>query len=108
LRRFIALLKANLQPKVDLPLGDIFVSDNFLMGVVNTETQDFFILLKVRSTADVFESMHAWENKMFIDLGLLFSVAVSPETKYLLTKDFDDCIIENKNARILLTKITRW
>ena len=96
LREFIKLIKGN------FVLGDrIFVNDNFLLGVENNETKDFFILIKVRSIADVFDSLRAWENKMFIDLQGFFRVAISPETKYLLTKNFEDGVVENKNARIL-------
>ena len=97
LRDFIALIKSNFVP------GDntLFVSDNFLMGVVNNETKNFFILLKVRSTADIFDSLRAWENKMFLDLHEFFGEEISPETKDLLTRDFEDGVIQNKNARIL-------
>lgn len=38
---------------------------------------------------------------MFTDLHGFFDIAFSPETKYLLTKEFQDGIIQNKNARIL-------
>jgi hypothetical protein len=96
LRKFITLIQSNFIP------GDVaFVDDNFLMGVVNGETKDFFILLKVRSMIDVFDPLRAWENKMFSDLHGFFSIAISPETKYLLTASFQDGIIQNKNARIL-------
>lgn len=96
LRKFIDYIKGN------FVAGDlVFVGDNFLMGVVNGETKNFFILIKVRSTADVFDAFQAWENKMFSDLQGFFDIAISPETKYLLTKEFQDGIIQNKNARIL-------
>ena len=99
LRQLISLIKGNF-----VPPENVFLSDNFLMGVVNDETKDPFILIKVRSLADVFDSFRAWENKMFTDLRGLFDVAISPETKYLLTANFDDGIVENKNARILHDK----
>jgi hypothetical protein len=38
---------------------------------------------------------------MFLDLHGFFGVDLLPETKYLLTKNFENGIIENKNARIL-------
>ena len=99
LRKFLELIKGN------FPLGglenDIFVNDNFLMGVVNAETKDFFILLKTRSLADIFSSLRLWENKMFFDLYGFFGIKITPETKYLFNKEFQDGVIENKNARIL-------
>jgi hypothetical protein len=101
LRRFIALLKSNFVPGAEGSDNMLFVNDNFLMGVVNTETKDFFILLKTRSIADIFESLRAWESKMFFDLHGFFGLNISPETKYLLTKGFQDGIVENQNARIL-------
>ena len=102
-RKFIEIING------DLILNDSnFVDDNFLMGVVNTEAplvsstgKDFFILLKVRSMVDVFDIMRAWENKMFSDLYGFFGLNITSETKYLLTTNFKDGIIENKNARIL-------
>ena len=38
---------------------------------------------------------------MFSDLHGFFGVDISPETNYLLTKNFDDGIVGNKNARVL-------
>ena len=42
-----------------------------------------------------------WEKKMFGDLYDFFGIDINPENTYLLTKDFEDGIIENKNARVL-------
>jgi len=97
LRRFISLVQSNFIP------GDntLFVQDNFLTGVMKTEPKGFFILLKVRSVADIFNALRAWEGKMFSDLYKFFWVSLSKETNYLLTKEFQDGVVENKNARIL-------
>lgn len=100
LRQFLQLIKSNLALSVDT----LFVKDNFLMGVVNGETKDFFVLIKVRSIADIFESLRAWENKMFSDMHGFFGVDITAETKYLLTANFTDTIVQNKNARILYDK----
>lgn len=109
LRRFLSLIKANFVPAPD----PIFVSDNFLLGVVNSQnksvtgengSKDFFMIIKVRSLADIFDSLRAWEGKMFTDLHGFFGVDISSETKYLLTANFTDGIIENKNARVLYDK----
>lgn len=107
LRKFLQLVKASFVP--DIPYnGNYLINDNFLMGVVNTETQsaeaksgDFFILLKVRSIADVFQTIRAWEGKMFSDFHEFFGFDITSETKYLLTKEWEDSIVKNKNARIL-------
>ena len=103
LREFISLIKSNFTPSNDLSL----VSDNFLMGVVkNPDTQTntgtgFFILLKVRSIADIFDSMRLWENNLLTDLHGFLGVNISSDTNYLFTKNFIDGIVENKNARVL-------
>lgn len=96
LRSFLSLIKSNLS----LPNRDL-VSDNFMTGVFNSDTKDFFILVKIRSFQDIFDNMRTWENKMFYDLHTLFGVPINISTKYLLTKNFDDQIVENKNARVL-------
>ncbi len=96
LREFINLMKATF-----VPGAPVFVNDNFLMGVVNKENKDFFILIKVRSTADVFEPLRAWESKMFTELQGFTGVTISADTKYLLTKEFQDGVVQNKNARVL-------
>ena len=79
--------------------------DKFISSLRNEPTpptsKDFFILLKIRSMADVFNAMRSWENKIFPDLHGFLGVELSPDTKYLLTKNFEDGIVENKNARIL-------
>ena len=108
LRRFLALIKSSFTPDDSA----LFVSESFLMGVVNNEStsssvsagKHFFILLKVRSIADIFDSMRAWENKMFSDLHAFFGVEIESGTGYLLTKNFENGIVENKNARILYDK----
>lgn len=107
LRRFISIIKSSFVPDVN----PLLVSDNFLMGVVNVKAGDvrasgegFFILLKVRSTADIFDALRAWEGKMFLDLHGFLGIALSSDTSYLLTKGFEDGIENNKNARILYDK----
>ena len=61
LREFISLIKGN------FILGNIdFVKDNFLLGVVNGKTKDFFMLIKMRTLPDIFDSLRIWENKMFM------------------------------------------
>lgn len=81
-----------------------FVSDNFLLGLVNKKSKDFFILIKVRSMADIFRDMLSWEKKMFYDLSSFWNLEINFETAYLLTEDFKDEIIQNKNARVLYDK----
>ena len=100
LRKFISLIKGKFVP------GDnaLFVSDNFLMGVVNSETKDFFILFKVRSTADIFDNLRAWETDLLADLHGFLGINISSSTNYLFTKNFEDGIVENKNARLLFDK----
>jgi hypothetical protein len=98
-RKFFELMEANLdQAKIE------FINDNFLIGAVNKENKNLFILLKMRSITDVFDPMRAWESKMFLDLHMLFGVDLNADTKYLLEKNFEDGIIQNKNARILYDK----
>jgi hypothetical protein len=94
LRRFLFLTKSNFVPGS----STLFVSDNFLIGAVNN---GFFMLIKDRSTPDIFDSLRNWEGKMFYDLHGFIGVPVTSDTSYLLTKDFEDGIVENKNARIL-------
>lgn len=96
LRRFITLIKSSFVP------GDkTFVDDNFLLGSANGGTRNFFILLKVRSFVDIFTPMRDWEPAMFNELHGLFSEQIDQSTSYLLTKSFEDGIVDNKNARIL-------
>lgn len=109
LREFLKLTKSGLLAS-DLS----FVDDNFLIGAVNQAIKpvgsiystvvtggSLFILLKMRSFSDIFNGMRIWEAKMLSDLHGLFEVGITPETNYLFTKDFEDGIVQNKNARIL-------
>lgn len=107
LRRLITLLGSSFAPNSN----PVFLSDNFMMGSVLMGEKssmgnigDFFILLKVRSIFDVFDALRAWEGKMFFDLNKFFGVEISSETSYLLTKNFEDGVVGNKNARILYNK----
>lgn len=98
LRQFLELTKSSFVPGEPL-----LVSDNFLMGAVNSadDGSGFFFLLKARTTSDIFEALRAWEGKMFYDLYEFFDIAVGRSNNYLLTKLFEDGIVENKNARLL-------
>jgi hypothetical protein len=107
LRRFISLIQSHFIPGA----STLLVNDNFLLGVVkNPAISDspsdtgFFMLLKVRSTADIFNPLKAWETNLLTDLHGFFGINISSDTGYLFTKDFEDGIIENKNARILYDK----
>jgi hypothetical protein len=98
-RKFLVLLESKF-----IPLGTNFMNDHFLMGATDSETKDFFILLKVRSISDVFDNIRTWESKMFLDLHSFFDINITTESGYLLTENFTDGVIENKNARILYSK----
>ena len=107
LREFVNLIKGNFIP----PNSTLFVQDSFLMGVVKNQADalpvsgnGFFILLKVHTIADVFDSLRAWEPNIMNDLHSFLGIDISSDTNYLFTKDFQDGIIENKNARILYDK----
>lgn len=104
LRKFISLTNFHFTPNQDTT----FVSDNFLMGVVKNQVNidatsgtGFFILLKMRSITDVFDSLRAWEPNLLTDLHNFLGMDISSSNNYLFTKNFQDGIIENKNARIL-------
>lgn len=103
LRQFMTLIKASFTADV-LSSNRLSVDDNFLMGVVNGDTKDFFMLLKVNSVLDVFNSLHTWERKMLLDLHGFFGFDLNADNGYLLNSSFEDGIIENKNARILYDK----
>lgn len=107
LRRFLALMAVHFVPDNDA----LIVSDDFMTGVVKAQATTptasgtgVFILMKVRSEIDVFDSLRAWEPNLFADLRGFFGINISSDTSYLLTKDFTDGIVGNKNARILYDK----
>ncbi|MDQ3076366.1 MAG: hypothetical protein M3Q34_04560 [bacterium] len=63
--------------------------------------KDLFILLAVKSFADVFPVMRGWEGKIFSDLHEVLGINAKGDRSYLFTKEFQDGIVQNKNARIL-------
>lgn len=79
-------------PKVDTTIP--------ITSIYNKGT-DIFILLNTGEGKDIFAQMRNWENKMFSDLHDIFGIPLSLNTGYLLTKNFEDGIVQNKNARIL-------
>lgn len=80
------------KPKVDItkPVSSIYKN-----------ATNVFILLNIKEGKNVFSAMRTWENKMFADLHDIFGIPLSLDTGYLLTKNFEDSIVQNKNARIL-------
>ncbi|MCX6753117.1 MAG: hypothetical protein NTW62_02120 [Candidatus Nomurabacteria bacterium] len=97
--RFTTLLNLNIPNEVSS-----YTNDNFLIGAYNGSTKSFFILLKVKSFTDIFPGFKLWENKMFSDLYNLFGINLNTDNQDLLTKDFADSILNNKNARTLYDK----
>lgn len=87
--------------KTDTTKIDTTVSSSTDSNSVSATSLDFFILLKVKSMALVFPTMVSWESKMFYDLKGFFDINLTPETEYLLTKEWVDDIVVNKNARVL-------
>ena len=97
LREFLGVLEASLIP-------DNTLRDEFLIGVWNSADpgeKNLFFLFKYSSFESAFPVLRAWEPKMFSDLHGFFGLPINAETNYLLTKDFKDGIIQNKNARVL-------
>ncbi|MEK7569335.1 MAG: hypothetical protein AAB500_00365 [Patescibacteria group bacterium] len=98
LRHFVALAALN------LPLDNIEnVSDEFLLGVFGEKEggKSLFFLLQAREFQDIFPGMRVWEKKMFSDIYRYFRIPVSLEFESLQGKNFEDGLVENKNARLL-------
>jgi len=97
LRRFIALAGMN------LPLDKLdFVDDKFFLGVISINgAREAFLIIKMREFQDIFPALRDWEKKMYADLRKIFLLGVAPENDYLLSKEFKDGILNNKNARLL-------
>lgn len=96
LARFLQIIEAN----ISLPEGNIF-SHDFMYGVFKSEDNNPFFVFKVKNMKDAFTTLANWENKMLYDLGGIFGYELNSDTQYLLTKDFEDEIVKNKNARVL-------
>ena len=104
LRKFMSLIGSHLSLVNDTD----FVSDNFLLGVRRNQDNagtnsgtGFFMLVKVRSATDIFDSLRTWEPNIINDMHGFLGINLSSSTQYLFTKSFQDGIVENKNARIL-------
>jgi len=101
--RFVELGGINLRVS-----GTRLVADNFFMGILGVDSNvgarvagDLFILLKIESLTDIFPFIKNWEEKMFVDLRDFWGIPTGLDTEYLLSKSFEDGIVENKNARVL-------
>lgn len=104
LKKFIEAIKGNFVLPTGID-GESLISDNFLIGVYNSGgNKEAFILLKGKSMNDIFSSLRTWEGKMYLDLYKMFGLELSKDTEYLLTKDFSDSMVANKNARTLYDK----
>ncbi len=100
LREFLGIIRSNF-----IYPDNTILSDNFLLGFVKkVDHRDLFIVLKTKSFQDIFAPIRTWENKMFYDLHSFFGVEINTETNYLLTKNFEDSVVLNKNARVLYDK----
>jgi hypothetical protein len=95
LRGFLNLMGSSLV----LPANNV-IDDNFLLGFLNDEGRGPFILIKVNSIPDVFNTFRTWEGKMYPELGNLLGMTERLESSAVAEK-FVDGFIENKNARFL-------
>lgn len=93
--RFLELIQADMTGDPNL------FGENFMIGTVQSDKGELFILLPVRTFGDAFNKMRTWEGKMFFDLHGLFDTELTSTNNFLLTKDFVDTIVENKNTRVL-------
>ena len=102
-KRFNTLIKSNLTTEQINLISDNFLLGDFKSGLnsISPNTGDLFMLLRVRSFSDIFPVMQSWENKMLYNLGGFFGVNITPDTNYLFTKNWQDSIVQNKNARVL-------
>lgn len=104
LRNFLELIKSNFSIPPAPLIADNFLVGSFRSSAINGADEvdsNLFFLFKSKSFVDGFQSMRGWEGKMFNDLHGFFNVDISSATKELLSKDFVDGRISNKNARIL-------
>lgn len=92
----------------NFPTGGFdLVEENFFTGVRGSDGSneqsggDLFFVLKAESFVGIFPVLREWETKMFNDLGLFFQDGASPLYTALLTADFEDGFVLNKNARFL-------
>jgi hypothetical protein len=96
LRAFLKLMDSS----ITLPANN-FIDDNFLLGFLNNEGRGPFVLLKVSSIPDVFNTFRTWENKMYPEVGNLLGMTERLEPASAVAEKFVDGFIENKNARFL-------
>jgi hypothetical protein len=99
--QLLRIPKALIDLKEDTASEPVKVDITKPISSIYKEGTDIFILLNIPEGKDVFTAMKTWENKMFSDLHEVFGIPLSLDTGYLLTKNFEDSIIQNKNARIL-------
>ena len=106
LRQFITLINSAFYPGAN----KLIVSDDFMMGFFKNQAASdtsqnnpngFFLLIKMQSISDIFSLMRAWENNMLSELHGFTGLDLNSSTNYLFTQNFQDGLIQNKNARIL-------
>ena len=110
LSSFLEILESDFRPT-----RENFLKENFMSGFFITQTKpprptdgnppkaegDLFLILETRTFVDLFDDMKEWEERMFLDLHELFQIELSPATGHLLTKDFQNHIVGNKDGRAL-------
>lgn len=77
------------------------MKDDFLFGLVYKEEPELFLLLSVNSFQEIFPYIKSWEERMFFDFYPFLGISLDANTNKLLTKNFQDGIVQNKNARYL-------
>lgn len=91
--------------KLGINIPDSFfqnLEDSFMLGVFNQEqTNELFLILKVKDFNEAFLSMREWEASMLSEFVNFFNIDTSSYGRVIFSKDFETVTLFNKESRIL-------
>ncbi len=82
------------------------ISAEYFYGVYKNTVgkNNAFMIFKSSNDEYAFAGLAEWESTLYEDVYQIFGIIPDEETRILIEKPFEDMLIANKNARVLLNK----
>ncbi len=99
---------SRLQFSIPGPLVRSLSNEMLVGGYSNVDAEsnpNLFLVFYTNDYDQAFRGMLDWESNLFSDMVTLLDIKIADENSYLLTKKWEDILIDNNDARILKNEL---
>jgi hypothetical protein len=77
------------------------IGKEFMLGIHQAQKPEPFLVFTVNSYENAFSGMLEWEKKIMDNFFLMYNISIGGDQAYLLTKKFEDKVVQNQDVRVL-------